>query len=43
MSTDREFNDKWQRRIDGCGPYCSCLVTFILMVLIAIFLLQRCR
>ena len=27
MSTEREFREKWQSRIDGCGPYCSCLVT----------------
>ena len=33
MSTDREFNDKWQGRIDGCGPYCSCLVIIIVLVL----------
>ena len=33
MRTDREFNDKWQRRIDGCGPYCSCLVIIIVLVL----------
>ena len=33
MSTDREFNDKWQRRIDGCGPYCSRLVIIIVLAL----------
>ena len=33
MGTDREFNDKWQSRIDGCGPYCSCLVIIIVLVL----------
>ena len=33
MSTDHEFNDKWQRRIDGCGPYCSCLVILIVLTL----------
>ena len=33
MSTDREFNDKWQRRIDGCGPYCSCLAIIIVLVI----------
>ena len=43
MSTDREFRDKWQSRIDGCGPYCSCLVPIVLVILIAIFLLQRSR
>jgi hypothetical protein len=43
MSDDREFRDKWQSRIDSCGPYCSCLVTIVLVILIAIFLLQRSR
>ena len=33
MSTDREFRDKWQSRIDGCGPYCSCLVIIIVLVI----------
>jgi hypothetical protein len=33
MSTDREFKDKWRNRIDGCGPYCSCLVIIIVLVL----------
>ena len=41
MSTDREFNDKWQRRIDGCGPYCSCLVIIIVLVLAFFALLFR--
>ena len=36
MSTESEFRDKWQSRIDGCGPYCSCLVIIIVLVL-AIF------
>ena len=33
MTTEREFREKWQRRIDGCGPYCSCLVIIIVMIL----------
>jgi hypothetical protein len=33
MTTDREFRDKWQSRIDGCGPYCSCLVIIIVLVI----------
>jgi len=33
MSDDREFRDKWQSRIDSCGPYCSCLVIIIVLVL----------
>ena len=33
MSTDREFNDKWQSRIDGSGPSCSCLVIIIVLVI----------
>jgi hypothetical protein len=36
-----EFAQKLQRQIDSCGPCCSCLVTAILVVLIAIYLLQR--
>jgi hypothetical protein len=32
MSSEREFRDKWQSRIDGCGPYCSCLVIVIVLV-----------
>ena len=32
MSDEREFREKWQRRIDGCGPYCSCLVIIIVLV-----------
>jgi hypothetical protein len=31
--TDRQFRKKWQARIDGCGPYCSCLVIIILLVI----------
>ena len=30
---DREFRNKWQCRIDGCGPYCSCLVILIVLVI----------
>jgi len=33
MSTEREFRDKWQSRIDGCGPYYSCLVIIIVLAL----------
>lgn len=33
MSTDREFRDKWQSRIDSVGPCCSCLVIIIVMAL----------
>jgi hypothetical protein len=35
MSDDREFRDKWQSRIDGCGPYCSCLVIIIVIAFFA--------
>jgi hypothetical protein len=31
MTSERKFRDKWQRRIDGCGPYCSCLVIIIVL------------
>ena len=33
MSSEREFRDKWQSRIDGCGPNCSCLVIIIVLAL----------
>lgn len=33
MSTEREFLEKWQRRIDGCGPYCSGLVIVVVLIL----------
>ena len=33
MNDDRQFRDKWQRRIDGCGPYCCCLVIIIVLVI----------
>jgi hypothetical protein len=36
MSDERQFRDKWQRRIDGCGPYCSCIVIVIVLT-IAVF------
>ncbi|MGI9110370.1 MAG: hypothetical protein ACR2KA_10170 [Opitutales bacterium] len=32
MSDDRQFRDKWQARIDGFGPYCSCLVIIVVLV-----------
>ena len=31
MSSEQKFRDKWQSRIDGCGPYCSCLVIIIVL------------
>ena len=33
MSTDREFRDKWQSRIESCGPYCSCLVIIVALAI----------
>ena len=33
MTTDREFRDKWQSRIDSVGPCCSCLVIVIVLVI----------
>jgi len=27
------FRRKWQSRIDGCGPYCSCLVIIVVLAL----------
>ncbi len=41
MSTDQEFRDKVSAKINAVGPCCSCLMTIILILLIAIFLLQR--
>ncbi len=40
MSTDREFRDKWQSRIDGCGPYCSCLVIVVLVIAFFAFVIR---
>jgi hypothetical protein len=37
MEEEAAFRDKWQRRIDGCGPSCSCLV-ILLAVALATFL-----
>jgi hypothetical protein len=36
MDEEAAFRDKWQSRIDGCGPYCSCLVIIIVLA-IALF------
>lgn len=33
VSVERELREKWQRRIDGCGPYCSCLVIIVVLVI----------
>jgi hypothetical protein len=33
LESERQFRDKWQSRIDGCGPYCSCLVIIIVLTL----------
>jgi hypothetical protein len=30
MSDDAAFRRRWQSRIDGCGPYCSCLVLLLI-------------
>jgi hypothetical protein len=40
MSTDREFRDKWQSRIDSVGPCCSCLVIIILILAFFAFVLR---
>lgn len=37
MSTEQEFRDKLRTKIDGCGPYCSCLV-IILVLAFAFFM-----
>jgi hypothetical protein len=31
MDDETAFRRKWQARIDGCGPYCSCLVIIIVL------------
>jgi hypothetical protein len=31
MDEEAAFRRKWQRRIDGCGTYCSCLVIVIVL------------
>ena len=33
MDEDTAFRRKWSSRIDGCGPYCSCLVIIIVLAL----------
>jgi hypothetical protein len=33
MDEEAAFRDKWQSRIDGCGPYCSCLMIIIVLAL----------
>jgi len=35
------FEEKLQRKIDSCGPYCSCLVTAALFILALIYFVQR--
>ena len=32
MDDEAAFRDQWRRRIEGCGPYCSCLVIIIVLV-----------
>ncbi len=32
MNEEAAFRDKWLRRIDGCGPCCSCLVIVVVLV-----------
>lgn len=41
MTSEQEFRDKWRRRIDGCGPYCSCLVIIVALALALFVLLVR--
>jgi hypothetical protein len=33
MDEEAAFRQKWQSRIDGCGPYCSCLVIIVVLIL----------
>ncbi len=35
------FEEKLQRKIDSCGPCCSCLVTAALFILALIYCVQR--
>jgi hypothetical protein len=41
MSEEREFRDKWRARIDGCGPYCSCLIIIVILTIIVLAFLIR--
>ena len=41
MSTEQECRDKWRRRIDGGGPYCSYLVILIALALAFFLFLVR--
>ena len=33
LESERQLRERWQRRIDGCGPYCSCLVIIIVLAI----------
>jgi len=37
------FRRRTKARVDAVGPACSCLMTIILLALIALFMLERCR
>jgi len=41
MDDETAFRRKWQARIDGCGPYCSCLVIVIVLVIAFLTLVLR--
>ena len=33
MDEEAAFRQKWQSRIVGCGPYCTCLVIIVVLLL----------
>lgn len=41
MDEEAAFRDRWQRRIDVCGPYCSCLLILLIVLFAFIGLVLR--
>lgn len=41
MDEEAAFREKWQRRIDACGPCCSCLVILVILAIAFITLVLR--
>lgn len=33
MDEEASFRRKWNDRIDACGPYCSCLVIIVILII----------
>lgn len=41
MDEEAAFREKWQRRIDACGPCCSCLVILVILAVVIFGVLLR--